>query len=510
MLDKQTRSSILTLLGKGSSRRDIAKAVGVSRNSVKRVEREGTDAGGRERGSRLDEYLEVVRALHARCKDGRGRTNMVRVLEELQKQVKEEGKTLDVSYSALTWFCREHGIGVKKKVRAGRIVTDPGEEMQHDTSPYTVKLGDRKFKLQCASLVLGYSRMLYMRFYPRFQRFHMKVFLTDAFTYFAGTCRRCVIDNTSIAIAWGSGGRARMAAEIEAFEERFSFRFLAHEIGHSDRKGKIERPYDWIERNFLVAREFKDLRDMNRQALEWCRRGNTKRKRELKASPVELFPAEKEALTPLPVYVPEVYRLWSRIGDAYGCVSVDSFKYPVPAEYIGKEMQVRETKDRIIVLDGREEVANHEKKEPGQSQPALPRPAGSPRRQKSAKVVEEDKLKALGEPMIAYLDALKEKRGPRYFWSVRKLWRLLCQYRESDLKASVAKALEHRLFDVNRVETVLLQDLAQKDYQLPLGFDGHNCEDDPQYRAGAVTPEPDLKDYLPEPEPGGDEGDDDA
>ena len=56
--------------------------------------------------------------------------------------------------------------------------------------------------------------------------------------------------NTSIAIVCGSGSRAQMAPEIEAFEERFGFRFLAHEIMHSDRKGKIERPYDFVEREF--------------------------------------------------------------------------------------------------------------------------------------------------------------------------------------------------------------------------------------------------------------------
>jgi len=473
----------------------------VSRNSVKRVLRDrAAEPSAKERACRLDDYLEDIRALHATCKDGKGRTNMVRVMEKLEDKLKDEGKKLDVPYSTLTWFCREHGIGVKEKVPAARIVTGPGEESQHDTSPYTIKLGERKVALHCASLILGYSRLLYAQFYPKFDRFHLKVFLTDAFTYFGGTCRRCVIDNTSIAIACGSGSRARMASEIEAFEERFGFRFLAHEIMHSDRKGKIERPYHWVETNFLVAREFKDLADLNRQALEWCERGNAKRKRELKASPLELFAAEKPALTPLPLYVPEVYRLWRRIVDGESCVSLDGFKYPVPAAYIGKELIVRETKDRVIVLDGHQEVAVEDKKVKGQAQPALPRPAGSPRRQKSAKLAEEGKLQALGEPMAAYLAALKTARGPRYFWSVRKLWRLLCQYRAEDLKAAVARAHEHRLFDVNRIETILLQDLAQKDYQLPLGFEAKDCENLPEYRQGAVTPEPDLKDYLPQPE----------
>jgi transposase len=501
MLDKETRTAILALAGKGRSRREIARALGVSRNSVKQVLRDGTaEPGAAARASLLDDYLDDIRALHAKCKDGRGRTNMVRVREELEDKLRREGKALTASYSTLTRFCRENGIGVVEKVPAARIVTDPGQEMQHDTSPYTLDLGGRKTKLQCASLVLGYSRMLYMQFYPRFQRFHMKIFLTEAFRYFGGTCRRCVIDNTSIAIACGSGSRAQMGPEVEAFEERFGFRFLAHEIMHSDRKGKIERPYDWIEKNFLVAREFKDLEDLNRRALDWLERANRKLKRELKASPVELFAAEKGALVPLPLYVPEVYRLWPRTVDAYGCVSLEESKYPVAAAYIGKELQVRETKDRVIVLDGHREVVVHNKKVPGSPQAPLPQLAAAPRRQKSATLAEEGKLQALGDPMSAYLLALKAARGPRYFWSVRKLWRLYCQYRAEDLKAAVAKASEHRLFDVNRIETILLQDVAQRDYQLPLSFEAHDCGDNPQYREGAATPEPDLKDYIPDPQ----------
>jgi len=462
------------------------------------------EASAEARASRLDEYIDDIRALHAECRDDKGRPNLVRVMEKLQDKLKAEGKVLDVPYSTLTWFCREHGIGVKEKVPWARIVTGPGEEMQHDTSPCTVKLGERKFALQCASLVLGYSRMLYVQFYPRFQRFHMKVFLTDAFTHFGGCCRRCVIDNTSIAIACGSGSRARMAAEVEAFEERFGFRFLAHEIMHSDRKGKVENPFGWVQRNLLVGRQFKDLSDLNRQALEWCERSRRKVKRELKASPLELFAAEKPHLVPLPPYVPEVYRTCWRIVDGESCVSLEGYKYPVPAAHIGKELLLRETKDRVIVLDGPREVAAHEKKVKGQAQPPLPRPASAPRRLKATKLAEEDKLKALGEPLGAYLEALKTARGPRYFWSVRKLWRLLCQYQAEDLKAAVAKAVEHRLFDVERVETILLQDLAQRDYQLPLGFAATDFQASPEYRQGAVAPETDLKDYFPQ---GGDEDD---
>ena len=166
--------------------------------------------------------------------------------------------------------------------------------------------------------------------------------------------------------------------------------------------------------------------------------------------------------------------------------------------YLGKELLARETKDRVILLDGRDEVATLPKKVEGS--PAPPQLPRAPRRQKAAQLAEEGKLKALGGGMETYLQALKLERGPRYIWSLKKLYRLLCQYKAEDVLAAVAKAFEHRLFDVNRIETILLQDIAARDYFLPLGSQPEDYEAWPQYQQGAATPEPDLKNYAPEEE----------
>lgn len=499
MLDKETRMAVLTLRGKGCGLRKIAKELEISRNSVRSVIHAGADQAVGGRGSQLDVYLEDIRVLYAACEDKRkGRANLVRVREKLKDLLEMRGEKLEASYSALTWFCREHGLGVVEKDPTRRIVTAPGEEMQHDTSPYIIKLGGKKVKRQCASLVFGYSRMSYIQFYPNFDRFQCKIFLTDAFKYLGGTCRRCVIDNTSVILACGAGQMAQVAPEVEAFEKRFGFRFMAHEILDCDRKGKVERPFDYVEGNFLVGRIFKDDLDLNNQALAWLEAANRRRLREFKASPIELFAAERPQIVPLPLYIPEVYRIWQRGVDSYGCVSLHGLKYPAPAAYLGKSVVVRETKDRVILLDGRDEVANHPKKVEGS--PAPPQAPYAPRRQKSAQLAEEGKLKVLGGGMEAYLQALKTERGPRYIWSLKKLYRLSCQYKAEDLLAAVAKAAEHRLFDINRVETILLQDIAGRDYFLPLESQPEDYEAWPQYQQGAATPEPDLKNYAPEEE----------
>ena len=77
--------------------------------------------------------------------------------------------------------------------------------MQHDTSPHKVEVGERKRLLQCASLWLCYSRMLFAQCYPTFNRFYCKVFLTEAFKEFGGAADRCMVDNTSVVIASGTG-----------------------------------------------------------------------------------------------------------------------------------------------------------------------------------------------------------------------------------------------------------------------------------------------------------------
>jgi hypothetical protein len=77
-------------------------------------------------------------------------------------------------------------------------------EMQHDTSPHKLKIGDRSLTAQCAGLSLAYSRQLFIQYYPRFTRFECKTFLTEAIAYMQGACGRCVIDNTSVIVSHGT------------------------------------------------------------------------------------------------------------------------------------------------------------------------------------------------------------------------------------------------------------------------------------------------------------------
>ncbi|MGO9835873.1 MAG: hypothetical protein ACLP1X_16850 [Polyangiaceae bacterium] len=48
---------------------------------------------------------------------------------------------------------------------AGHYEFDPGEEMQHDTSPHDVRVGGKLRRAQTAALVLCHSRMRFLQLY---------------------------------------------------------------------------------------------------------------------------------------------------------------------------------------------------------------------------------------------------------------------------------------------------------------------------------------------------------
>ena len=61
---------------------------------------------------------------------------------------------------------------------------------------------------------------------------------------------------------------------------------------------------------------------------------------------------EQTHLKPLPAWVPEVYELCGRMVDIEGYVALNTNRYSVPVAWLGRHVQVRETKDKVeIQLD---------------------------------------------------------------------------------------------------------------------------------------------------------------
>lgn len=414
------------------------------------------------------EYRDEILELLARCEG-----NLVRVHEELV----DSGA--DLSYQALTGFCRRHEIGTKRKRPSGRYHFEPGQEMQHDTSPHRVRVDGKKRLSQTASLVLCYSRMLFFQIYPRFTRFECKIFLSDALAFFGGACESCMIDNTNLVVAHGTGPDMVPVPEMAAFGERYGFAFKAHDVGDANRSARVERNFHFIENNFLAGRCFADWDDVNREARIWCDRVNRKYRAQIKAIPFELFARERVALRGLPVWTPEIYRLHHRIVDTEGYVHVDTTRYSVPWQLVGRRVEVRESRKKIEIYIGPRMIATH-RRDPMKAKRRItleehrfPRGQRKPR----GPSADEQALHAAMPEIAEYVAKLKAHAKGRGTLALRHLLAMVRDYPRQPLLEAIHSAAHYGLYDLDRVERLVLRAVAEEYFRIPQSGQGDLLDD---------------------------------
>jgi hypothetical protein len=257
-----------------------------------------------------------------------------------------------------------------------------------------------------------------------------------------------------------------------AFATRFGSQFVAHALGDANRSARVERPFHYIENNFYAGRSFENLNDTNAQLRAWCDRTNAMHKRTIRAKPIELFATERNSLKPLPLHIPEVYLLWKRTVDDEGYVHLHTNRYSVPESLIDHEVSVHETRDRVRIFDGHKLVCEHVREEEGSGKrstlPGHERQARW-RHKRSARPVlaEETRLIAASSVMAAMVEAMKTRHGGRAARPIQRLHRMWLDYPQEPLDTALRRALDHGLFDLERIEALVLRHVAGDFFRLP-------------------------------------------
>jgi hypothetical protein len=311
--------------------------------------------------------------------------------------------------------------------------------------------------------------MIYIQLYPCFTRFECKLFLTDALAYLGGAADRCMIDNTSVIRLKGTGKDMIPVPEMAAFAERFDFHFVAHQVGDANRSARVEAPFHWVQTNFLCNRTFSDWDHLNQEALVWCDKVNAKYSNKLHASRRELFAVEALKLKRLPIWIPPVYRVHPRIVDAEGYVAVHGIRYSVPWRLIGRQMEVRESKDTLEIFDGARQVATHKRRLDRSvhwvTDPTHRPPRGQGRSKTAPSCYEQELLTA--EPRLGpYVTALKQRAGHPHV-ALRRLCHLFRDYPREPFLTAVHSALTYGLFDLERLERMVLRHIAHDYFRVP-------------------------------------------
>ncbi|MBE7502179.1 MAG: helix-turn-helix domain-containing protein [Verrucomicrobiales bacterium] len=388
MIAPDKRKALFLLHEQGLAIRQIARQLALSRQAVRRAIAQQGQSPPRAFVPPLDP--ELVRSLYTQC-DG----YVQRVWEKLREE-----HAVEVKYSTLTRWLRQWGIGSPPAPRCQRVPDEPGAEMQHDTSPFTIRLGGVLTRLQASLLYLRYCKRRYLQFYRVFDRFRMKCFLHRALVHWGCAPPLCVIDNTNLARLRGLGSQAVMVPEMEAFAKTYGFRFLCHARGHSDRKAGEERSFWTVETNFLPGRTFADSADLNRQALDWSTvRMEQRPQGKAGLIPAQAFEHEQPFLQPLPPYLPAPYQILERSVDEYGYVAIDANYYWVPGTGRGRLTVLRYEDHLQIYVAGQVAIAYPLAPEDVRNQQIAPpdQPAAHthPRHRPRPSEEEEKRLRAL-------------------------------------------------------------------------------------------------------------------
>lgn len=490
MIDEEKRKAIEALFAEGKKKKEIARLLNLDPKTVR-----GIIAGNISPKPRSDKKIvdvDLLRKEYNRC-DGYAQ----RVHEILAE---EHG--IEIGYSTLTRMIRHHGIGQKIDKRCYHVDDIPGQEMQHDTTPYRLRIGKETVVVICSGLYLRYSKMRYIKFYPHFNRFMMKCFFYEALSYWGYTAEICLIDNTNLAILHGTGKGAIPHPEMIAFAKPYGFEWLAHEKGHANRKAGKERNFRTIETNFFPGRTFESMEDLNRQGFEWATSRYAHRPlSRSRLIPIVLFEEEKPNLIKLPIYVEPPYQPHQRNIDQYGYIAFNANYYWIPGKSTGKVSLIQYS-ERIKIFP------------PAQSPIEYPLPAWKvknqkftpqgvntnpyePKNIKKSCHEEEKRLRDLGEVCCAYLDFITSnqsevKQKPRF---IRELYKLSKNIAPSLFIVIIKRALEYR---VAKIETLLniSHQLMEKDIcDFPETGVTNDYEQREAYREGRFSQETELKSY---------------
>lgn len=490
MIDPDKRKAIFLLHQEGMSVRQIARRLGVARNSVRDII---AQQGAVPQTIRKDRQVidpELLRTLHELCQ---GRVQ--RVYERLTE---EEG--IEVTYSTLSRMLRELGISKPQKTRCHRVPDEPGAEMQHDTTVYQVHLGGQRVRVIASLLYLRYSKRRYLKFYRAFNRFKMKCFFHEGLMFWGYSAPVCIIDNTNLARLRGTGSNAIITAEMATFARGYAFEFRCHELKHPNRKAGEERSFWTVETNFLPGRTFADLEDLNRQGLEWSTvRMDNRPQGKAGLIPAQAFEHEQAFLTRLPSHLPAPYKGQSRGTDQYGYVAFDGNYYWVPGS-ARDEVTVLAYADRLKIYRHRECLAEYPLPPDGvrnaQFSPnGFPKPPHGPNNCKEPTREEEKRLRAIGPSVDAYLDWVLKIKGLGRHRFLRSLLALSRKMTPELFLKSIERAAKYRIEDIPTIERIAVLLLQEGTGVLPVAEVDEEFTQREAYQEGFLTDAPDISTY---------------
>lgn len=467
MKDDALENNVVSLFTKGWSIRRLSREFAVSRNRVKRILERNSLVRQKDvelfkqknkRQSKLDPFKKDIGRLLERY------TNPQPTSQRIFEIIRDKG------YDGGVTTVRNYLAAIRTKKKAEPIITvetAPGRRGQHDWSEYYIQFAETRDeeKVIFFSFILSYSRRQYIEIVDDQTQTTMFTSLIHAFDYFGGVPKEIKADNQKACVDRWEAGKPIFNGRYLQFATHYRFRPLTIRPGKPRENLKVERPFYFLETNFLNARTFDNRADLKKKLSEWLTFKNDLRiHRTTKMQPLEMFKQEQTELLPLPKNDFDTSVIVYRIVNSESCVEYLGFFYAVPRQFLFESCPVRIIGDELMVYSPDAELlAIHKLADKNSKQRYVGRRqinSGALAALELKQVV--SRLEAWHPDMRHFIEQFKMQKPKVYNYQLRKLLALKMNYDVDDIVVAARRALTYKVLDYSAIENFLSVNAEKK------------------------------------------------
>lgn len=390
MIDLKRKQRIILMHLDGTSNREIAASLHMSKDTVNKyvneydakkqillernpnqdageliqelVEKPRYNTSNRKKTKVTDAAVDLINECLRLNEEKRvtGRSKQVMLKKDIHQYLRDNG--YDLSYSTVKRLIdseikRHYEAFIKQEY-------NPGEVCEFDWGTVKLNINDSGYEsYQLAVFTAAYSNYRFSFLYKAqdtaaFQESH-----AEFFDLCKGTYQTMVYDNMRVAVGKFVGLHEKEPTEaLLQLSLYYGFNYRFCNIARGNEKGHVERSVEFVRRK-VFSKPGKDcfdsLDDANRYLRQECWRLNAKPISN-GTIPSEVFQTEKPHLRPdVPKFESCIYSE-NRV-DKYSTITVRQNHYSVPDIYVGKMVSVKLYTNRLVIFHDNKQIATQQR-----------------------------------------------------------------------------------------------------------------------------------------------------
>jgi transposase len=458
VIGAMTRHEVQVLRAVGMAQAAVAATAGVSKASVRRIEREAPITTSepkalvrQHRVGRPSIAIPWTATIEGWLAEDRALPS-----GEIVRRLREEQGYVGGKSAVYELVRRLRPVPVAPLVRFEGVA---GEFSQHDFGQIDVRYtGGGRERIRFFASRLKWSRFAHVTLVPDEREEALIRALLVAFEAFGGVPLVTVWDNPKTVVLSRKGDLIVWNAILGqvALDYRFAPELCWPRSGQQ--KGTVENLVGWVKGSFFRCRRFHDRADLEAQLAQWLTAGNTQRpNRATGVIPVTRLAEERARLRPVPIPAAAYALKIPVLVSARSRVRHDGHEYSMPPDTLGQAATLHLYPDRVEIVTKTRQVVRH----PRTAEPLslLPEHRAAMleavRGARARLYYQRQSLWELGPAAQTWLTELVHRRPTQWRRDVEQCFELLPAHSPARLLAAFAWGVAHRAIGAEYVLNAL-------------------------------------------------------